>query len=255
MAANTLPDRFRYFHRGKKLLFALTVLLGLLIGAEIGLNLWVRAALAGAFLGETGRGATRASISWIGLGDILEGRIKWVRVRARHCKIGSLEYKTLHIDNRGLILNMPILLKEKRLQISSIQSTKVQAQIDTAALQKYLNTFYAQFKPHLAILPNRLQFSGVAPVLGSPLPVRLEGDLRLSDPKRLQFFPTRLAIAGRPVAGNLLRFVSDQIPLQFGVLENWPLQIIGFSLKKGYIAVELQQDDLWGKSGLRARLP
>ena len=248
MNSKGLPGGFRRFGKGKTLIFALTVILGLLIGSEIGLNLWVRAALEKAFLSEARGGATRASISWIGLADVLKGRVGWVRVEARRCRVGTLEYQTLQIDNRGLLINMPALLKEKRLLISGLGKTKVRAEIDAVALQDYLNTYYPQFKPHLTIVPGSLQFSAVARVFGAALPVRLTGDLRLGNPKRLQFFPLSLMIGGRPVSGNLLRFVSDQISLQFSVLEDWPLQIVGFTLKKGYIAVDLQQDQLWGKN-------
>lgn len=233
----------RYFSiKGHKIILAFACILGLLIGVEIGLNIWVRSALETSLLAESKTARVNAAISWMGLSDFLSGRVGWVRVDARDCRIGNFNYHQLKIDNHGFIFNLPVLIRERRLMVMSVNRTFAQVTIQTQTLQNYLNVLYSQYQPRIAISPTNIELTGVVKIFGSPLPVRLVGALKLSGPKKLRFDPLSLRLGNKPVSGSLLQFAATQIPLQFTVLEDWPLQITDFSLGNSTIQIKMSED-------------
>lgn len=242
-----IRDLFQYprrFFAVKRhiILLIMAGILGLFIGTEIGLNIWVRSLLESSLLSQSKTTTVQSGMSWMSLPDFLYGRVGWVRVDARNCRVGNVDYDHLKINTEGFIYNLPLLIKERRLAVIGLSRTRVQAVIKTQSMENYLNAYYSEYQPHIAIRPNTIEMTGIVKIFGSMFPVRLVGTLELSGPKKLHFYPTSLRLGNRPVSGSLLQFVATQIPLEFSVLEEWPLQISDFSLRNGSINISLKED-------------
>ncbi|MGE5606309.1 MAG: hypothetical protein ACM3YE_11555, partial [Bacteroidota bacterium] len=71
-------------------------LITLLLMIESGLNMWVRSGLYRSLASDRIRSTKIVSkISWLGLGDILAGRVNRFRVNARDCVLNNLRYSRL----------------------------------------------------------------------------------------------------------------------------------------------------------------
>lgn len=219
-------------------------LIMLLFVIECGLNFWIRSGLHRSLAAEPG-GKTEISlrVSWLGLGDILAGKVNRVHVNARDCLVNDLRYSRLEIDSKGFRFNLKTLLKQKRLQIIKMDNTRIDGVIAENDLNDYLNFRYPEYNSSVTIKPGRLILSGSAQVFNQIIPIRLEGDLKAISEKRLRFYPTGLVIADRDISGSLLRIVSEQVPLEFGVMEDWPLQMSDFRLEAKRIKVSMEEID------------
>lgn len=217
-------------------------LLILLFVIESGLNFWIRSGLRSSLVADTARGyKIDSKVSWLGLGDIFRGRVNHIRVNVRNCSLNELRYSKLLIDSQGFRFNLPVFLKEKRLEIIEMRKTQINGVIDEQALNDYLSLRYPEYQSTLKIKPGGLILSGSAHILNKIIPVKLEGDLRVISEKRLRFYPTRLLIANSNISGSLLRIVSEQVPLEFGIMEGWPLIINDFILEEKKIKVAMEE--------------
>lgn len=214
----------------------------LTLTVEFWLNFRIRASLRRNLTEEAGPGVKLESrISWMNLRDLAQGRIKYVRLRSQNCIINHLGYQELSVDNHGFNFDLPVLLKEKRLKFLAVHETKIQAVITEKALQDYLNFRFAPFQPQLQIFPGRFHLTGRAELYGNTVPLELDGYLTVSSPKHLRFYPNRLLVANKVVPRDFLQFFGTQLPLEFPILENWPLRITGFTLKKGVVTISFQE--------------
>lgn len=217
-------------------------LITLLLMIESGLNMWVRFGLYRSLASDRIRSTKIVSkVSWLGLGDILAGRVNRVRVNGRDCALNELRYSRLEIDSQGFRFNLRVLLKEKRLKILEMKKTRIKGIIQEAALNEYLNLRYPEYQSSVKIKTGGLILSGSAQILNQVIPVKLEGDLSSISEKKLRFYPTRLLIANSSVSGSLLRIVSQQVPLEFGVMEDWPLKLSGFKLNDQKIMITMEE--------------
>lgn len=217
-------------------------LIMLLSVIECGLNFWIRSGLHRSLAADSNEKTEIFSrISWLGLGDILAGKVNQVHVNARDCSINNLRYSRLEIDSQGFRFNLKTLLKQKRLQILKMDNTRIDGVIDESGLNDYLNFRYPEYNSSVTIKPGRLILTGSAQVLNQIVPIRLEGDLKAISEKHLRFYPTSLVIANRDISGSLLRIVSEQVPLEFGVMEDWPLQMSDFRLEAQRIKVSMEE--------------
>lgn len=217
-------------------------LITLLLMIECGLNWWVRNGLHRSLAADRARGTEIASqMSWLGLGDILAGRVNRFRVNARDCALNNLRYSRLEIDSQGFRFNLRVLLKEKRLKILEMKKTLINGIIEEAALNEYLNLRYPEYQSSVKIKTGGLILSGSAHILNQVIPVQLEGDLKVISEKKLRFYPTRLWIAKNSVSGSLLRIVGEQVPLEFGIMEDWPLKMSAFKLDDQKIMVTMEE--------------
>lgn len=217
-------------------------LITLLLMIECGLNWWIRSGLYRSLAADRSQNAKiTAKISWLGLGDILKGRVNQVRVNARGCALNDLRYSRLEIDSQGFRFNLTLLLKEKQLKILAMKKTRINGVIEEPDLNEYLNLRYPEYQSRVKIKPGGLVLSGSAHILNRAIPVKLEGDLKAISEKKLRFYPTRLLIANNSVSGALLRIVSQQAPLEFGVMEEWPLKLKGFKLENRKITVAMEE--------------
>jgi len=221
-------------------IFAVTILIILM--AEITLNLWMRASLEAGFMKDNRPDAKlQASISWMGITDLWWGKVGWVKIDAQNCRISDLRYERFQLDNQGFSLNMPRLLTEKCLEITSIQKTRINAVVSAAALQDYFNLYHPGYEIGVKIFPGRLQLAGKVLFLGNKVPVELEGILRNSAAKTIEFRPLGLSIAGHSISGGLLNFIGNQLPVKFSVMENWPLELTGLQLSQGFLSLSLKE--------------
>lgn len=222
------------------LVFAATVFT--ILAVELVMNLWVRSSLKAGLAGAGNPDAKVAvSINWLGIKDLWAGRVDRIKIDARNCRIGNLYYDRLQLDNQGFSLNLPLLLKEKRLEITSIQRTKIGASVSERSLQDYLNLSHPGFGVGVKIQPGQLRVSGNVLLLGNKVPVELEGSLVNSAAKTIEFHPSGLSIARHWVSGEVLNFISNQLPVKFAVMESWPLMITGIRLTKGILSISLTE--------------
>jgi hypothetical protein len=219
------------------------VTLGLfLLCIELVLNFQVRTSLRESLgWGSGPQVKITAHLNWLSLKDVLEGRISWVRIDGENCIISNLRFAKLHLENQGFIFKLPVLFKERRLEFVHVNKTNIQAIVTASAFSDYLNLYYPQFQPLVKITPGTLIISGQAQIFKSIVPIKLAGALKIVSFKNLRFYPTRLFISGQGVPSHFLRFVGDQIPLQFSLMENWPLEIGTVNLKDGYVAMSFRE--------------
>ncbi len=209
---------------------------------ECGLNLWIRSGIHRSLAaGAYGKTKIVSRISWLGLSDILAGRVNRIHINAKDCLLSNLRYSRLVIDSEGFRFNLRALLKEKRLRIIEFRRTRINGVLDEQALNEYLNFRYPEYQSSIEIKPGGLILSGSAHLLNRIIPVRLEGNLKAISEKKLRFYPTRLLIANNSVSGSLLRLVSEQVPLEFGVMEDWPLRISGFQLEDQKVIIAMEE--------------
>jgi hypothetical protein len=175
-------------------------------------------------------------LEWLSLGDLSAGKIRQVKIQGYQCRIGGIELQQLRIDSSGLILNLPMLLKEKQFVLQAISRMRLVAFItETAA------TEYQEFQPRIAFFEDRLQVTGKTEVLGKIVPLQLEGLVRITPPKTLRFYPKQLQVANHSISANFLKYLSDRIPLETEVLRIWPLQVTALTLKPGIVVLKLRE--------------
>jgi hypothetical protein len=182
-----------------------------------------------------------AHINWLSLVDVMNGQVGWVRIDGENCLISNLRFARLHLENQGFTFNLPALFKEKRLKLVHLNKTRINAIVTAPAFSDYLSLYYPQFKPTLKINPGMLVLRGQTSIFGNIVPVELAGLLKIVALKNLRFYPTRLFIAKRAVSHDFLRFVGNQLPLQFSLMAEWPLAITAVRLKEGYIAMGFKE--------------
>ena len=217
-------------------------LIMLLFLVECGLNFWIRSGLQRSLVADpTGKAEISSRISWLGLGDILAGKVDRVHVNARDCLVNNLRYSRLKIDSQGFRFDLKTLLKQKRLQIIQMADTRIDGAIAESDLNDYLDFRYPEYNSSIKIKPGRLILTGSAHVFNQIIPIQLEGDLKAVSDKRLRFYPTSLVIANKDISGPLLRIVSEQVPLEFGVMEGWPLQMRDFRLESQNIKFSMEE--------------
>jgi hypothetical protein len=147
----------------------------------------------------------------------------------------------LEIESEGITFELPVLLKEKRFQVTRIHRTRIKAAITENAFQEYLTSAYSELAPQIKIVGPGIQLSARALVFGNSLPVVLEGRLGVSGPKKLRFIPERLMVAGRPVVSSFIQLISKQIPLEFSIMNEWPLEITEVHLEQGVLFLSLKE--------------
>lgn len=217
-------------------------LVGLILLCELALNLWCRAALHGAFARDL-RPETRliTSMQWLSLADFGRGRIGRLKVQGKNCRIAGLEYRELTIDSHGLELDWPTLLRTRRLKLKKLGRTRAQALVSEDALQNYLGTLYPDLHPQLKLTTGRLRLGGTVSLFGSPVPLELAATLSISSGKKVRLTPLGIWAAGREVAPALVRFLTGQIPLEFTIMQDWPLELTRLTLKPGTLYLALKE--------------
>lgn len=222
------------------LIFVATVLLILVV--ELALNLWIRSSLKAGLTGANNPDAKIVvSINWMGVKDLWEGKVRRIKIDARNCRISNLDYERLQLDNQGFSLNLPLLLKEKRLEITSIERTKIVASVSEGALQDYFNLSHPGLGIGVKIGSGWLQLTGSFLLLGNKVPVQLQGRLVNSAAKTIEFHPSGLSIARYSLFGETLNFIGHQLPVKFAIMENWPLMITGIQLTEGMLSISLKE--------------
>jgi hypothetical protein len=182
-----------------------------------------------------------AKVSWMNISDLMNGRVKQVWVRGRNCVMNGLSFEELLIDNHGFSFDLPQLLKEKKLNLLSVNQTRINAAINEKGFQEYFDLRYPAFEPGVKVFPGSLRLTGKAQLFGNTVSLGVEGVLMISSPKSLRFYPKRLLVGERAVPREFMKFVSDQIPLEFTLMEDWPLKITGLALKQSSIQISFQE--------------
>jgi hypothetical protein len=209
---------------------------------ELTLNLWIRASIKTGLAGAGNPDAkVTVALDWMGLKDIWRGKISRIKIDAQNCRISNLDYQRLSLDNQGFSLDLPVLLKEKRLAITSIEKTKISASVSEQALADYINRLHPGYGVGVKIQPSRLQLSGCFLLFGKKVPVVLEGGLVNLAPKTIEFHPSGLSVAKQWISGEVVSFISNQLPVQFAIMENWPLMITRIQLNQGIVSISLKE--------------
>jgi hypothetical protein len=222
------------------LIFVATVLI--ILVAELTLNLWIRSSLKAGLTGANNPDAKIVvSINWMGVKDLWEGKVRRVKIDGRKCRISNLDYERLQLDNYGFSLDLPLLLKEKRLEITSIQRTEIAASVTERALQDYLNLSHPGYGVGVIIKPGQLQLTGSVLLFGNKVPVQLQGRLVNPAAKTIEFQPNGLSIARYSLSEKTLNFISHQLPVKFDIMDNWPLMITGIQLTEGMLSISLKE--------------
>ncbi|HEY8464965.1 MAG TPA: hypothetical protein VIM29_13320 [Bacillota bacterium] len=240
-----LVHDFRTKIRQERKFKAVLVLLGLLLLlklTELGLNLWVRQALRES-LGETADSTTRLELKleWLSLADLIAGRIRKIDLTGYRCTVGGIELQRLRVVSDGFRLDLNSLLQERDLYFKLMAPTEITAEISQTVATRYFREKYPHFKPKIGFVPERLQLSGAAKVLDQEVPLFLEGQLQIIQPKTVRFFPEHLEISGREVPSEFLKFIANQFPLEVMVLPTWPLQLKGLTLREGVLSLAIRE--------------
>jgi hypothetical protein len=184
-----------------------------------------------------------AHLNWLSLTDVMKGRVGWVRIDGQNCLISNLRFAQLHLENKGFMFNLPLLFKERRLELIHLNKTRIRAMVTAPAFSDYMNLYYPQFKPVVKINPGKLTITGETQIFGNTVPAGLTGEVKIESPKNLRFYPTKLYISGRNVPSKYLHYIGTQIPLQFTLMEDWPLNVTAVSLKDGYVMLNFKELD------------
>ncbi|HOP75463.1 MAG TPA: LmeA family phospholipid-binding protein [Bacillota bacterium] len=209
---------------------------------QTGLNLWVRSLLSHQLIENGGAGfQLQASMGWMKLTDLIRGKLKRIHLESKNCIISGLRYQYLRVDNEWLDFDLPLLIRERQLRLERIGTTKVQGIISETALSDYLNLNYPEFQPKTVILPGRIRISGKVSIFGRMTDIMLEERVETSGPKTIRFFTESISIGGKQVPSDLVKLITTQIPLNFSVMEDWPLKITKLQLTKGQLEIHLEE--------------
>ena len=222
----------------------------LLLLLELGMNFWIRASLRQKLIGHPGSDTRLdAKISWLNLYDLLRGQVRRVAIEAENSTINNLVFANLSITSQGFRFDLPALLQHKELKFLEINKTDVAAVISSQALQDYLNYRNPGSDLRIGVAKEKLLFSGVKELWGNKVPYQISGPLKVSGWQRLRFYPERIFISGQAVPKGFLNFINKQVPLEFGVMESWPLQINYLSLTQNRIRLGFKEMNLKKGSG------
>ncbi len=226
----------------KEFKIILIVLLSLVI-LEVGLNGWARSALLKSLRNNSSEKVViKAKIAWMSMFDLYYGRVDHVKLEAKNCVISGLELEELTLENHGFRYNLPHLLREQRLEILKLQATKIKAAISETALSNYLAVNYPQFQPVLKITLDKISLTGAINFLGKTVVVNLEGKMGLVGAKTFRFYPEQLWVDGQSVPGDFVKFIGNQIPLEFSIMSDLPLTITELSFRNGAIMLLLKEE-------------
>ncbi len=237
----------KYFKAG---IVGIATLLVLLVALEFGLNLWVRTALRTSLIDLETNSQISADLSWFTFGDLAQGRVRFAKVRCTNCKISDLSLSNLDIDSQGFRFDLPLLLRRRELRFLELRQTTVQASLTDKALSRYLRLNYPEYNLDINILPDRVRLTGVAAVFGNTVPLLLEGNVAPVGTKNIRFYPDKLLVSGRSMGSSVLKFLGEQVPLEFPLLAKLPLRLNSLRLKPG--GLELSWRDLPLTAGTEA---
>lgn len=244
MLINDCVNKIRFFFNTNKIkIVVVTVsIIALLLIVEVVLNLWVRQSLRRAFI-TLPEPDTKidASINWISIFDFKNGRIRQLRVKGWNCTLSELKFKELSVVSKGFQFDLNSLVRDQQLVFNTIGATEVKAVITAASLTEYLKIRYPDLKPVITIEADNLRYIGELEALGRPISIQVEGGLQVSGFKKLRFYPQKMQVLNHRIPNSLLKFIGTQLPIEFAVLEEWPLKITNFSLSKGLMRIVLNE--------------
>jgi len=210
----------------------------LMLSTEITLNLMIRASLRRSLLDKpTNASRLETRLPWLSLGDLKKGRCGPFRIKGENCRINGLRFQNFSMISRGFTFAPSRLLTERKLELRTMNQTRLTAVIAAASLEAYLGIKYPKLHPEIRIIPGIIIVNGQAALFGKKIPVTLAGTLRRSAPQTIRFEPERLQVSGKELPRKLLRFAGKQLPLEFALLENWPLRIEHLSLNNNSLTV------------------
>lgn len=212
--------------------------------AEIGLNLWVRSVLRRELIEAPGRKSQITThIGWLSMRTLLAGKVNQISVKANNCLLKDLRYAELRIDCQGFWFDVAKMFQEKSLVIIGMEPTQIIGVIDEQALNEYLDMRYPEIDSDLQIKSGGLILSGWASIFSKRVLIELEGDLKAISARQLRFYPTKLIIANQKVSGALLRVAGEQLPIEFGIMEGWPLKISGLTVGENRIQLTMENTE------------
>lgn len=205
------------------------------------MNYWIRSSIRRQLIAATNM-ESRATVKtgWISISDFFAGKINYISIDAENSLLNDLRYSRLTMDCRGFWFDLPKLLKERRLIILRMGPTQIYATVDETALNEYLDLRYPDLISNLQIRKGGVILSGWAVIFNNRVSMELEGELKAVTERHLRFFPTRLIIAGRKITGTLLKIVGEQLPMEFEIMEGWPLKINSFNIKDRKIEITMK---------------
>lgn len=205
----------------------------------------IRSSLHRQFIVEAhSSGKIDTEISWIKFTDLFSGKVEWVRISGANCVINDLRFRRFFLNCEGFTFSLSELIKERRLRLISIRPTKVRLTIHERDLTEYMTVKYLDLHPVFKLTKNGVEINALATVYGNKIPITVIGQLLPSGSKKIQFQPESLRISGRQLPQNLIQFISKQIPLEFPVLENWPLQIDSLVTQKNLLQLSLHEEKM-----------
>ena len=238
-------DNIQTSGKVKKVIFFFLIVLVSGLVLELTLNIMVRSSLYRNLSEDNkSQGKLEARISWISLWEFTEGKVRYVRIEGENCFIKDLKYKKISIRNDGFNVNLPILFREDRLVFKSINHTQIQATVREKDFSNYLKLKYPDIKPEIQFFKDKVEILSEVTVYGRNLPVEVSGNLAVAGFNHLRFYPERVQISGQSLPRSLLDFIGTQLPLEFSMLGDWPLQIKSFSLRKGLIQIVFREINL-----------
>lgn len=205
------------------------------------MNYWLRLSIRRQLIAATPM-VSRVTVNtgWIGISDFFAGKVNYISINAQNSILNDLRYSRLTMDCRGFWFDLPKLLKERSLKILRMGPTQIFAIVDETALNEYLDLHYPDLNSDLRVRKGGVILSGWAFIFNNRVSIELEGELKAITEKHLRFFPTRLIIAGRKITGTLLKIVGEQLPMEFEIMEGWPLKINSFNIKDRKIEITMK---------------
>lgn len=205
------------------------------------MNYWLRLSIRRQLIAATPM-VSRVTVNtgWIGISDFFAGKVNYISINAQNSILNDLRYSRLTMDCRGFWFDLPKLLKERSLKILRMGPTQIFAIVDETALNEYLDLHYPDLNSDLRVRKGGVILSGWAFIFNNRVSIELEGELKAITEKYLRFFPTRLIIAGRKITGTLLKIVGEQLPMEFEIMEGWPLKINSFNIEDRKIEITMK---------------
>lgn len=203
------------------------------------MNYWIRSSIRRQLITVDPNSRATVKTGWISIGDFFAGKVNYISIDAQNSVLNDLRYSKLIMDCRGFWFDLPKLLKERRLIVPRMGPTQISATVDETALNEYLDLRYPVLNSNLRLRKGGVILSGWAFIFDNRVSIELEGELKAISDKHLRFFPTRLIIAGRKITGTLLKIVGEQLPMEFEIMEGWPLKINRFIIKDRKIEITM----------------
>ena len=198
---------------GKRLIFAITVLVMLGVGSELLLPKIMSTVVSQGMMSVTGSDRVDASLTKKPAVLMLDGQFDQIRILAEHAKIDKIVFSQMSIVMHNARLNMGKLLGSRLVDLQSVDGVAITAVVGQDDLAQYLNQSVKGVKNAVVtITPDKIKASSTFAIGGfANVAVSLEGRI-VGDGQKIKFVTDRFLI-NNTLTGNIGGSILTEIPL------------------------------------------